>query len=340
MAKILVAMSGGVDSTTTAYLLKQEGHHVEGCYLRLHCDDKKHTRNIGMVKRAAEFLGIKYHVLDLSKEFDKIVYNPFVKAYEEGITPNPCVFCNKYIKFGALLDFAKSLDMDKLATGHYVRIKEGLIHEAVDKSKDQSYFLAQVSSDALAYMIFPLGEKYKKDIKAFALGIPELEDFSTQKESSEICFVQNTYIEVLQEHMNVHRQGDVLNTKGEIIGTHQGYMHYTIGKRRGFEIRGAHDPHYVISIIPEKNQIVVGGKEDLESKEFSVKSLNMFTDKNELEASVKIRYRSPKLKCKILIDSADKTARVVMDESASAIASGQLAVFYQGEYVVGSGIIA
>jgi tRNA-specific 2-thiouridylase len=189
-------------------------------------------------------------------------------------------------------------------------------------------------------MVFPLGEKYKKDIKAFALGIPELEDFSTQKESSEICFVQNTYIEVLEEHMNVRKQGDVLNKQGEIIGTHQGYMHYTIGKRRGFEIKGAHEPHYVVSIIPDKNQIVVGDKEDLEAKEFRVKSLNMFVNKNELEASVKIRYRSPKLKCKIFIESEGKEARIVMDESASAIASGQLATFYDGEYVVGSGVIA
>ncbi|MDR1615003.1 MAG: tRNA 2-thiouridine(34) synthase MnmA [Campylobacteraceae bacterium] len=340
MANILVAMSGGVDSTTTAYLLKQAGNHVEGCYLRLHCDEKKHQRNIGMVKRAAEFLGIKYHVLDLSEKFDEIVYNPFVKAYEEGITPNPCVLCNKYIKFGALLDFAKSIGMEKLATGHYVRIKDGLIHEASDKSKDQSYFLAQVSPDVLPFMVFPLGEKYKKDIKAFALGIPELEDFSTQKESSEICFVQNTYIEVLKEHMNVQREGEVLNTKGEVIGTHQGYMHYTIGKRRGFEIRGAHEPHYVISIIPSKNQIVVGSKEELDVKEFRVKSLNMFVNKNELEAAVKIRYRSPKLKCKILIDADKKGAHVIMSESASAIAAGQLATFYEGEYVVGSGIIA
>jgi tRNA-specific 2-thiouridylase len=250
------------------------------------------------------------------------------------------VLCNKYIKFGKLLEFAKSLGMEKLATGHYVRIKDGLIHEAVDKSKDQSYFLAQVSPEVLPYMVFPLGEKYKKDIKAFALGIPELEDFSTQKESSEICFVQNTYIEVLQEHMNVHRQGDVLNTKGEVIGTHQGYMHYTIGKRRGFEIKGAHDPHYVISIIPSKNQIVVGNKDELDVKEFRVKSLNMFVDKNELEAAVKIRYRSPKLKCKIIIDNDKKGARILMEESASAIAAGQLATFYQDEYVVGSGIIA
>ncbi|MDR1285426.1 MAG: tRNA 2-thiouridine(34) synthase MnmA [Campylobacteraceae bacterium] len=339
MANILVAMSGGVDSTTTAYLLKQAGNHVEGCYLRLHGDEKKHQKNINMVKRAAEFLGIKYHILDLNKEFEDIVYNPFVKAYEEGVTPNPCVLCNKNIKFGALLDFAKNIGMDKLATGHYVQIKDGLIHEAVDKSKDQSYFLAQVSPNALPFMIFPLGEKYKKDIKAFALGIPELEDFSTQKESSEICFVQNTYIEVLQEHMNVSRQGEVLNTKGEVIGTHQGYMHYTIGKRRGFDIKGAHNPHYVVSIIPEKNQIVVGDKNELEAKEFRVKSLNMFVDKNELEATVKIRYRSPKLKCKIFIDNNSKSARIVMNESASAIAAGQLATFYQDEYVVGSGII-
>ncbi|MDR3345955.1 MAG: tRNA 2-thiouridine(34) synthase MnmA [Campylobacteraceae bacterium] len=340
MANILVAMSGGVDSTTTAYLLKQAGHNVEGCYLRLHGHDKKHQYNIGMVKRAAEFLGIKYHVLDLSEEFKSIVYDPFVRSYKEGVTPNPCVLCNRNIKFGRLLDFAKSLGMEKLATGHYVQIKDDLIYEASDKSKDQSYFLAQVSPEVLPFMLFPLGDKFKKDIKAFTLGIPELEDFSTQRESSEICFVQDTYIEVLQEHMDVNRQGEVLNTKGEVIGTHQGYMHYTIGKRRGFEIKGAHDPHYVVSINPEKNQIVVGDKEDLDAKEFRVKSLNMFVDKQKLEASVKIRYRSPKLQCEILIDEDKKGAKIVMNESVSAVAAGQLAVFYQGEYVVGSGVIA
>jgi tRNA-specific 2-thiouridylase len=140
--------------------------------------------------------------------------------------------------------------------------------------------------------------------------------------------------------MDVNRQGEVLNTKGEVIGTHQGYMHYTIGKRRGFEIKGAHDPHYVVSINPEKNQIVVGDKEDLDAKEFRVKSLNMFVDKQKLEASVKIRYRSPKLQCEILIDEDKKGAKIVMNESVSAVAAGQLAVFYQGEYVVGSGVIA
>jgi tRNA-specific 2-thiouridylase len=140
--------------------------------------------------------------------------------------------------------------------------------------------------------------------------------------------------------MDVNRQGEVLNTKGEVIGTHQGYMHYTIGKRRGFEIKGAHDPHYVVSIKPEKNQIVGGDKEDLDAKEFRVKSLNMFVDKQKLEASVKIRYRSPKLQCEILIDEDKKGAKIVMNESVSAVAAGQLAVFYQGEYVVGSGVIA
>ncbi|MDR1976700.1 MAG: tRNA 2-thiouridine(34) synthase MnmA [Campylobacteraceae bacterium] len=340
MARILAAMSGGVDSTTTAYTLKKEGHDVEGCYLRLHKDEKKHQKNIAMVKRAAEFLGIKYHVLDLSDEFKEIVYDPFVEAYKEGITPNPCVLCNRFVKFGALLNFAKKLGCERLATGHYVQIRDGLIHEAADKSKDQSYFLAQVEPEALQYLTFPLGEKYKKDIKAFALSIPELEDFSTQKESSEICFVQNTYIEVLQEHMSVTREGEVLNTKGEVIGTHQGYMHYTIGKRRGFEIKGAHDPHYVISINPALNQITVGSKEELDKKEFSVGSLNMFTNEREFEAGVKIRYRSPKLPCKVIVNEDAKSARVIMEDSASAIAAGQLAVFYRGEFVVGSGIIA
>ncbi|MFV0481739.1 MAG: tRNA 2-thiouridine(34) synthase MnmA [Campylobacteraceae bacterium] len=340
MANILVAMSGGVDSTTTAYRLKEAGHNVVGCYMKLHNAEKKHENNIRMVKKAADFLGIEYHVLDLSKEFDEIVYKPFIKAYEDGITPNPCIHCNRNIKFGALVDFAKSIGMEKLATGHYVQIKDGLLFEASDKTKDQSYFLSQVHPEVLDFMLFPLGDKYKKDIKEFALNIEELEEFSTQRESSEICFVEKSYVDILKDYVDVNKEGNVLNKQGEIVGKHQGYMHYTIGKRRGFEVKGAHDPHYVVSINPVKNEIVVGDKEDLESKEFRVTSLNMFIkDKTEFNASVKIRYRSPKYPCHVVVDADKKGATVYLETSASAIAAGQIAAFYDGEYVIASGII-
>lgn len=340
MANILVAMSGGVDSTLSAYFLKNAGHEISGCYMKLHNDEKKHAENIKMVQKAADFLKIKFHILDLSKEFEKEVFTPFIKAYEKGITPNPCVYCNRNIKFGALIDFAKELKVDKVATGHYVQIKNGLLHEAKDKDKDQSYFLSQVKKEVLDMMVFPLGEMYKKEIKEFALNIPELRDFSTKKESSEICFVEKSYIDVLKNYIDVEKEGNVLNAKGEIVGKHKGYMHYTIGKRKGFEVFGAHDPHYVISLNPIKNEIIVGSKKELEKKEFHITSLNFLKKvENEFDSFVKIRYRSPKATCKVFIDKDGKNAKVVLNENASAVTSGQIAAFYDGEYLIGSGVI-
>lgn len=335
--KILVAMSGGVDSTVSAYRLKEEGHEIQGVYMKLHNDDDYHAENIRKVKKVAEYLGIKYHILDLREKFNEYVYNPFVKNYEIGLTPNPCVMCNRFVKFGALVDFAKSLGMDKLATGHYVRLEDGFITEATDMSKDQSYFLSNVAKENLEFVIFPLGQMYKEDIKKFAAGIDVLKEFSSQKESSEICFVPQTYVEVLQKHMDIDKPGNVLNTKGEVVGKHRGYMHYTIGKRKGFEVRGAHEPHYVIKIKPKENEIVVGLKDELDINSFEIKDINMFIDKKEFECSVKIRYRSAKTPCRVKVEGS--CARVELKEPVQGLAAGQMAVFYDGQKVIGGGWI-
>jgi tRNA-specific 2-thiouridylase len=330
-------MSGGVDSTVSAYRLKEEGHEIQGVYMKLHNDDDYHAENIRKVKKVAEYLGIKYHILDLREKFNEYVYNPFVKNYEIGLTPNPCVMCNRFVKFGALVDFAKSLGMDKLATGHYVRLEDGFITEATDMSKDQSYFLSNVAKENLEFVIFPLGQMYKEDIKKFAAGIDVLKEFSSQKESSEICFVPQTYVEVLQKHMDIDKPGNVLNTKGEVVGKHRGYMHYTIGKRKGFEVRGAHEPHYVIKIKPKENEIVVGLKDELDINSFEIKDINMFIDKKEFECSVKIRYRSAKTPCRVKVEGS--CARVELKEPVQGLAAGQMAVFYDGQKVIGGGWI-
>jgi len=337
MKKILVAMSGGVDSTVVAYLLKQKGYEIEGVYMKLHDNPTYHDNNIKKVEKVADFLDINYHILDLSNRFNEAVFMPFIETYKEGLTPNPCVVCNRNIKLGALIEFTKERGFDFLATGHYAQVKDGFIAEAVDKSKDQSYFLSNVKKEALDMVIFPLGEMLKDDVKEIARDIEVLKSFAEQKESSEICFVEDTYLDILADHIDIDMPGDVIDCDGNIIGTHKGYMHYTIGKRKGFTVHGALQPHYVLDIDAKNNQITVATKEKLDVYAFEVEELNMFVDKKLFETEVKIRYRSPKIACEVKIDG-DK-AIVKLFEKVQGLAPGQAAVFYDGDKVIGSGWI-
>ncbi len=338
MAKnVLVGMSGGVDSTVTALLLQEQGYEVTGVYMKLHDNEAYHRENFAKVKRVGEYLGIEVHFLDISGDFREEVYDYFVREYQAGRTPNPCVVCNRQIKFGRMVAFADSLGIDKIATGHYVRCDGQYVYMAVDRNKDQSYFLAEVRREVLPRLIFPLGERHKEDVKAIAARIPVLADIATQKESSEICFVENDYTEVLARHMEIDREGEVLNEAGEVVGTHRGYMHYTIGKRRGFTVHGAHDPHYVLSLDPAQNRIVVGTRDRLEERRFEIGRINLFEDLESFECQVKVRYRTRAIPARVRIEG--ERGEVELAEPVYGLARGQFAVFYDGERLLGGGEI-
>ena len=336
--KILVGMSGGVDSTVTAILLQKEGYDVVGVYMKLHDNEAYHKENFTKAKRVAEYLGIVVHFHDLSDDFRKNVYNYFVDTYKEGLTPNPCVICNRTIKFGKMVEFADSLGIEKVATGHYLNCDGEFFYTAKDTTKDQSYFVAQVDKRVLPRLVFPLGSWIKEDIKEFAKGIALLRDIGEQKESSEICFVENDYSEILERHMNIDQEGETIYADGTVVGKHKGYMHYTIGKRRGFTVDGAHDPHFVLSINAKKNQIVVGKREELAKSSFSIKKINLFDDLGEeFESWVKVRYRTKAIPCRVKL--VGDVGYVELEEPVYGLAYGQVAVFYDNSRVIGSGVI-
>ncbi|MGA1931916.1 tRNA 2-thiouridine(34) synthase MnmA [Arcobacter sp. YIC-464] len=337
--KVMVGMSGGIDSSVTAYMLQKDGFEVEGCYLKLHNrTDGYHEKNLAYIEDVAKFLGIKYHILDLADDFSKEVYDYFVDSYLEGTTPNPCVKCNRQIKFGAMLDFAKSHGAQFLATGHYAKTDGKFFYEADDKTKDQSYFLSQVSPDALAFMMFPLSTYKKEDILKFGAELDVAYKRITEKnESQEICFVETVYTDVIKRHANIDQPGKVLDEEGNVVGEHKGYAHYTIGKRRGFTVYAAQEPHFVTKLNAKDNTITVGKKAALEVNEVIANNLNMFIKENNFKATVKLRYRAASSPCEVEIKN--NKAIIKLNEPAFGVAAGQLAVFYDNEKVIGSGWI-
>jgi tRNA-specific 2-thiouridylase len=335
--RVVIGLSGGVDSSYSAYLLKERGYEVEGLYLKLHGRDDYFQKNIERVERVAKFLDIPLHILDLQDSFFKKVYKPFVDTYFEGETPNPCIVCNREIKFGEMFQFMEDLGADYLATGHYLKHDGEFLLEAEDKSKDQSYFLFNIDKSRVSKLIFPLGDYQKSEVKEMASKIPELIEIAQQKESSEICFVDTDYTDIVKKYHNIDQEGEVLNSSGEVVGKHRGYMHYTIGKRKGFTLKVAHDPHYVTKIIPEKNQIIVGKREELAQFHVTLRDLNMFIDEVEFNAFVKLRYRSKPLPCSVKIENG--LAKLELEEPIYGLARGQGGVFYREGKVLGGGWI-
>ncbi len=337
MKKVLVGLSGGVDSTVTALLLQEQGFEVEGVYMVMHNLEHLNSANIKKAQKIADYLGVKLHIHDIQDTFRDEVYSYFVNSYKEGLTPNPCVICNRKIKFGKMIEFANSLGIEHIATGHYVRVKDGFIYKGIDDSKDQSYFLAEVKKEVINRAIFPLGEWLKSDVKEYARKIEVLKELATQSESSEICFVEDSYIDILKEHTNTDNQGIVKDIEGNEVGHHKGFMHYTIGKRRGFFVKGAHDPHYVVDIDAKNNTLIVGKKDDLAKKSIIISNLNLFIDKKDFNANIKVRYRTNGIEGNVKIDN--NIGLIELNEPAYGVAKGQFAVFYDNDKLLGGGEI-
>jgi len=336
MAKrVLVGVSGGVDSAVSIYMLQKQGYEVVGLYLKMH-NEVPHSENISKIDKLSKLFNIKYYVEDITQNFQKKVFDYFIQSYKEGLTPNPCAMCNKEIKFGEFLQFLDKYNCEYLATGHYVRTDGKFLYKAKDTIKDQSYFMFGIKKEILKKAIFPLGDYTKEEIKNIAKEIG-LDDFASARESQDICFIPTNYIDVLNQYFNTNLKGKIINTKKEVIGYHKGYMHYTIGQRKGFSLFKSHIPHYVIGIDSKKNQLIVGNKEQLNKTMIFLKQCNLFIDKKVFECEVKVRYRTNPIKAKVKIDGSK--AVVFLDSPASGIAKGQACVFYDNDKVLGGGWI-
>lgn len=272
-----------------------------------------------------------------------------MESYAKGKTPNPCALCNPLVKFGIAFKLADKLTYDYIATGHYAQVKEGRIAQGIDETKDQSYFLFGLKREWIPRILFPLGDKKKSEIKPIALKeLSWLGTLESYKDSQEICFVEKNYIEVLKKHYNTEFPGIVLDTQGREIGTHKGYMQYTIGKRKGFTINGALSPHYVLRINAQDNTIVVGEKDELATHQVCATNFSVSKEdlKQPLECEVKIRYKSHKAKASVRLEERlDTQGRIQevlvadLQEPAFGVASGQALVLYEGDKVLGGGFI-
>lgn len=341
MEKIAVGMSGGVDSSVTAAMLLSQGYEVEGIILRLKPDSAA-DGDIADAQQVADSLGIKLHVLDCREQFRKSVIEPFISEYLSARTPNPCVECNSAIKFGVMLDYAlNELGCDKIATGHYAQIRESDGHYSLLRSmtnKDQSYFLYRLNQFQLAHAMFPLDGFDKSEIREYAekLNIP----VASKRDSQEICFVPNDdYIAYLTSQGITSPKGNFIDPDGNILGTHNGIINYTVGQRKGLGAFGK--PMFVNSLNAEDNTVTIGENGTQYSIGLVADRLNiideaLFTD--EFEAQVKIRFRANPEPARIIRDT-DNTFRVIFERPQRSVTPGQGAVIYQGNRVLGGGRI-
>lgn len=343
--RVVIGLSGGVDSSVAAILLKEKGYNVIGVTMKLL--DKENDSAILDAKKVADSLGIEFHVLDLQNEFKKYVIDSFAHEYINGRTPNPCIVCNKYLKFGLLLTKSKELfNADYIATGHYARVEYNKdtyrynVIESDSNGKDQTYVLYSLTQEQLKHTLMPLGDYKKEEIRRIA----EKHNLITanKKDSQEICFVEdNDYAGFIKRNFNyTPKIGEFIDTKGNKYGKHKGIIHYTVGQRRGLGL-SLKSPLYVKSLNPDNNEILLCSKEELESDSLILEDVNwqaIEKPTSPITAEVKIRYSAPKAMA-TLIPLEDGSVKVVFNDKQRAITPGQAAVFYKGNMLLGGGII-
>lgn len=349
-------MSGGVDSTIAAVMLKEEGHEVIGVTMRVWPPRASGVEsggatggrdNVLMAMKIARQLGIPHHVVDLRDVFTEKVVADFCREYSVGRTPNPCIRCNQYVKFGALLSGAIELGADLMATGHYARVERNeansshLLLKGIDRTKDQSYFLATLGQEQLKRIVLPLGNLTKAAVEQRAKECGLMPE--RQKESQEICFVPDgDYGRFLKDYIpDAFKPGPILDCEGNVLGQHRGVPFYTIGQRKGFGMSSG-EPLYVIGIDGERNAVIVGNKEEVRGDELIASNVNWvsgITPTHYLGLKAKVRYRHRGAEAVITPMPKQDAVHVKFEKPQTAITPGQAVVFYDGDVVVGGGTI-
>ena len=347
MSKVIVGLSGGVDSSVAAATLHRQGYEVVGLTLWL-MKGKGQCCSDGMVDaaRLCEELAIPHHVVDSREVFQKYIVDYLVEGYGAGITPLPCSQCNKAVKFTPMLSYArKELGIEQIATGHYARVNydpqsdRHQLLRAIDRTKDQSYFLYDLNQDVLAHVVFPLGEQTKVETRQMAteFGLHTAE----KPESQDLCLIEaHGSMQTFLDKYLAPKTGDIIDPAGIVLGQHEGIHHYTIGQRKGIGIAAAH-PLYVIGIDAVKNQVIVGDRNHAQNPDCIVKQINwvsMAEPAAPIHAEVQIRYRSPAVGATIVLLGDDRV-KVVFDEPQFSVTPGQAAVWYSGDILLGGGVI-